>query len=72
MNDPKGKGGGVYIYTLTPGFLDLRYCPTPVTVPPLPIPITKMSTLPLVSSHISGPVVSKCICYSLNGLRKTM
>lgn len=32
--------------TLTLGFWDLRYCPTPETVPPLPIPITKMSTFP--------------------------
>lgn len=50
-------------HTLTLGFRDFRYCPTPETVPPLPIPITKMSTCPFVSSHISGPVVSKCTCF---------
>lgn len=50
------------IVTFTFGFLDFKYCPTPETVPPLPIPIMKMSTFPLVSSHISGPVVSKCTC----------
>lgn len=49
--------------TLTFGFCDFRYCPTPETVPPLPIPITNISTCPFVSSHISGPVVSKCTCF---------
>lgn len=54
--------------TLTLGFLDLRYCPTPETVPPLPIPITNMSTCPFVSSQISGPVVSKCTCKCVFGV----
>ena len=34
---------------------------TPVMVPPVPTPATKMSTLPSVSFQISGPVVSKWI-----------
>lgn len=40
-------------------FFDLRYSPTPVRVPPVPAPATKMSTSPSVSFQISGPVVSK-------------
>jgi len=47
-----------YDSTFAFGFFSLRYFPTPVTVPPLPIPMTKTSTCPSVSSHISGPVVS--------------
>ena len=47
-----------YDSTFAFGFFSLRYFPTPVTVPPLPIPMTKISTCPSVSSHISGPVVS--------------
>ena len=42
-------------------FLDFRNSPTPVIVPPVPTPATKISTLPSVSSQISGPVVSLCI-----------
>ena len=40
----------------------MRYSPTPVTVPPVPTPATKISTLPSVCSQISGPVVSLCTC----------
>lgn len=58
------------ITTLTLGFWDLRYCPTPETVPPLPIPMIKMSTCPFVSSHISGPVVSKCTCFHLESIKQ--
>jgi len=47
-----------YDSTFAFGFFSLRYFPTPVTVPPLPIPMTKIPTCPSVSSHISGPVVS--------------
>ena len=47
-----------YDSTFAFGFFSLRYFPTPVTVPPLPIPMTKISTCPSVPSHISGPVVS--------------
>ena len=45
---------------MTPGFFSLRYPPTPVIVPPVPTPATKISTSPPVSSHISGPVVFLC------------
>lgn len=44
--------------TFTSGLRSLRYRPTPDIVPPVPMPATKMSTLPFVSSQISGPVVS--------------
>ena len=53
-----GEVAGSTATTLTPGFLLLRYWPTPVMVPPVPTPATKMSTLPSVSSQISGPVVA--------------
>ena len=43
---------------LISGFCAFRYSPTPVTVPPVPTPTTKISTLPSVSSYISGPVLS--------------
>ena len=39
----------------TLAFLLLRYRPVPVTVPPVPMPATNMSTSPEVASHISGP-----------------
>ena len=38
-----------------PGFRSRRKRPAPVIVPPVPTPETKMSTLPSVSSQISGP-----------------
>mmetsp|Transcript_82105 Transcript_82105/g.166247 ORF Transcript_82105/g.166247 Transcript_82105/m.166247 type:complete len:335 (+) Transcript_82105:284-1288(+) len=41
------------------GLRGLRYCPQPVSVPPVPTPPTRMSTLPSVSAQISGPVVSR-------------
>ena len=44
------RGGGLNSNDLYVGFLDLRYSPTPVTVPPVPTPATKMSTCPSVSS----------------------
>ena len=37
----------------TPGLRARRTCPTPVTVPPVPIPAMKMSTLPSVSAQTS-------------------
>ena len=40
-------------------FSFLRYFVTPVMVPPVPTPATKMSIFPSVSFQISGPVVSK-------------
>lgn len=47
--------------TLMSGFIIFKKLPVPVTVPPVPIPATNISTLPNVSSQISGPVVSKWI-----------
>lgn len=40
------------------GFFSFRNFPEPVMVPPVPIPETRISTLPSVPFHISGPVVS--------------
>ena len=40
-------------------FFDFKYFPVPVIVPPVPIPATKISICPSVSSQISGPVVSR-------------
>ena len=45
--------------TLIAEFFSLKNLPAPVTVPPVPIPETKASTLPSVALQISGPVVSK-------------
>ena len=55
-----GLSAGSTATILTFGFLLFRNRPQPVMVPPVPTPDTKMSTLPAVSSQISGPVVSKC------------
>ena len=41
------------------GFSGLMYCAEPVIVPPVPTPPTKISMVPSVSAHISGPVVSR-------------
>lgn len=41
--------------TMMLGFLLLRKRPAPVIVPPVPMPATRMSTLPAVPSQISGP-----------------
>ena len=53
-----GDSCGSTATTCTPGFRFFRYAPTPVIVPPVPTPATKMSTSPSVSSQISGPVVA--------------
>ena len=45
----------------TPGLRFFRTCPTPVMVPPVPTPATKMSTSPSVSSQISSAVVWRWI-----------
>ncbi len=52
----RGEPAGSTATILTAGFRAFRYSPTPVTVPPVPTPATKMSTFPSVSSQISGPV----------------
>ena len=57
-----GEVSGSTATTFTSLFCDFKYCPTPVTVPPVPTPATKISTLPSVSAQISGPVVSKWAC----------
>ena len=47
--------------TCTPGLRSLSTSPTPVMVPPVPTPATKMSTWPSVSPQISSAVVSRWI-----------
>ena len=54
-----GEEAGSTATTFTSGFWLLRYSPTPVMVPPVPTPATKISTLPSVSCQISGPVVAR-------------
>lgn len=49
-------GSTAMIFTL--GFCSFRYLPIPEIIPPVPTPATKMSILPSVSAHISGPVVA--------------
>ncbi|MBT9162661.1 MAG: hypothetical protein DDT27_01220 [Dehalococcoidia bacterium] len=44
-----------------PGFLGLITPATPVIVPPVPTPETRISTLPSVSLQISSAVVRRCI-----------
>ena len=53
-----GLSAGSTATTRTAGHRLLRYLPTPVMVPPVPTPATKMSTSPSVSCQISGPVVA--------------
>mmetsp|Transcript_17445 Transcript_17445/g.49058 ORF Transcript_17445/g.49058 Transcript_17445/m.49058 type:complete len:236 (-) Transcript_17445:61-768(-) len=55
-----GDSLGSTATTCTAGFIALRYSPHPVTVPPVPTPHTRMSTVPLESFQISGPVVRRC------------
>ena len=55
-----GEVAGSTATTFTSGFCFFRYSPTPVIVPPVPTPATKMSTFPSVSAQISGPVDAKC------------
>jgi hypothetical protein len=40
---------------LAAGIAQIRYLPTPDSVPPVPAAVTKISTLPAVSFQISGP-----------------
>ena len=56
-----GESNGSTATTLKPGFLFLITCATPVSVPPVPTPLTTISTLPSVSFQISSAVVSLCI-----------
>jgi hypothetical protein len=50
-------GGGFDGDHLDAGLASLSTSPTPVTVPPVPTPETKMSTWPSVSAQISSAVV---------------
>ena len=43
----------------TPGLRDFSTSPTPVIVPPVPTPETKMSTSPAVSRQTSSAVVRR-------------
>jgi hypothetical protein len=54
-----GLAAGSTAITWTPGFFALSASPTPVTVPPVPTPATKMSTWPSVSAQISSAVVAR-------------
>lgn len=53
----QGESLGSTPTTRTFSFCSLRYFPAPEIVPPVPTPAMKTSTLPSVSSQISGPVV---------------
>ena len=56
-----GEAAGSTAMTCTSGLRSLRTCPTPVIVPPVPTPETRMSTVPSVSSQISSAVVRRWI-----------
>ena len=51
-------GPGCTPTTLIFGFFDFKNPPAPEIVPPVPTQATRISTLPSVSSQISGPVVT--------------
>ena len=53
--------GRLHADDLTPGLRSFSTWPTPVMVPPVPMPATKMSTPPSVSSQISSAVVRRWI-----------
>jgi len=52
-----GDADGSTAMALKSGLCMRMYRVTPVMVPPVPTPVTIMSTSPAVSSQISGPVV---------------
>ena len=56
-----GDSAGSTAMICTPGLRDLSTWPTPVIVPPVPMPATKMSTWPSVSFQISSAVVLRWI-----------
>lgn len=47
-SDNTGEEAGSTATIFTPGFWDFKYSPTPVIVPPVPTPETKISTAPSV------------------------
>ena len=53
-----GEFAGSTAMILSEGFFGFQNRPTPVIVPPVPTPATKMSILPSVSFHSSGAVVA--------------
>ena len=59
--DSTGDASGSTAMTLRPGLRGFSTSPTPVIVPPVPIPDTKMSILPSVSRQISSAVVLRWI-----------
>ena len=56
-----GESSGSTATIFTFGLLAFKAAPTPLTVPPVPTPATKISTRPSVSRQISCPVVRSCI-----------
>jgi hypothetical protein len=56
--ESNGESDGSTAIIFTSGFFSFKYLPTPEIVPPVPTPATNISTLPSVSFHISGAVVS--------------
>ena len=56
-----GESAGSTPTICTSGLCSLSTCPTPVIVPPVPMPDTKMSTPPSVSSQTSSAVVARWI-----------
>ena len=56
-----GDSAGSTPMICTPGLRSFRTWPTPVIVPPVPMPATTMSTAPSVSSQISTAVVRRWI-----------
>ncbi len=59
--DSTGDAAGSTAIIRTDGLRSLRTSPTPVMVPPVPTPATKMSTAPSVSRQISSAVVARWI-----------
>ena len=56
-----GDSAGSTPTILTPGLRALSTWPTPVMVPPVPMPATRMSISPSVSAQISSAVVVRWI-----------
>src|SRR5664280_1971431 len=57
--DSTGEAAGSTAMTCTEGLRSFSTSPTPVMVPPVPTPATKMSTSPSVSSQTSSAVVAR-------------
>ena len=54
---PSGSGQTMRSVRPASAAFSFRYLPAPEMVPPVPIPPTRQSSCPPVSSQISGPVV---------------